>query len=159
MFHGILTSKNTLVPGQTYTFTYDAGLVVGVLIGTTDYILTHLRPIMQDFCDIIKVDHAFLSKKFTVTIVPKIQMDLDEWQNFFRYAWDTIGYTSTVFITAEGGLVSTQPGGIKGGVTDVTKGITDVTGQTISSTLSSLSPILLIAGAGLAAILFIKVKK
>jgi hypothetical protein len=156
---GVVVSSDRLLVGQSYTFTYDAGIIIGVLIGTTDYILTHLRPVMVDFCDIINVDHAFLSKKFTVTIVPKVQMTLEEWINYFRYAWDSIGYTSTVFIQAESGVVSTQQGGIKGEVTDITTGITDVTGQTISSTLSSLSPILLIAGVGLAAILFIKVKK
>lgn len=158
MFSDIMLSTNKLKSGTYYTFTYDAGFIIGVLIGTTDYILTRLRPVMQDFADIIKVDHAFLSKKFLVTIVPKVEMSLEEWINFFAYAWNQIGYKSTQFIQAESGITSTQPGGIKGGVTEIAKGTGEIITGGVTETLRSLTPVLIIGAIGLATVLFIKVK-
>jgi hypothetical protein len=158
MFYGIMLSTNKLNPGQSYTFTYDVGFVVGVIIGTEDYVLTHLRPVMADFADIIKVEHAFLSKKFAVTIVPKVTMSLEEWLNFFKYAWEQIGYVSTQFIQAESGAVTSAPGGIKGGAIDITKGVAEAAGESVTTALKGLAPVLIIGLIGIGALLYTQKK-
>ena len=154
MFSEIITSTTTLKPGNSYTFTYDAGFVVGVLIGTVDYVRKGLQPYMKGLADIISVNHSFLSKKFTITIVPLFETSLSNWLDIFNQAWKGIGYTSTYFIQAETGSVSTTPGG----TIEAVKGTTEFVGGAATDILKPVMPVLILGVAGLFAILLIKGK-
>jgi len=128
MFGALLTS-NILSIGQTYSFTFESG--GWFFWDVTGTIQAGLRERMANYGEIISVTRGLFSDRYVVTVIPTVETTVDNWLSAFDSSWKDMGYDNVIFITAEGGTVSTQPGGIS-----------EVVPQVGEVALSALKPIL-----------------
>jgi len=109
MFGALLTS-NILGTGQIYTFAFESG--EWFFFDTTGTIQSGLRERMANYGEVISVTRGLFSDRYIVTVIPTVETTLNNWLSAFDTSWRDIGYDNIIFISAEGGTVSTQPGGI-----------------------------------------------
>jgi len=107
---GVLLTSNYLSIGQQYTFTWESG--EWFFLDTTGVIQADLNERMANYGEVISVTRGLFSDRYIVTIVPMVETTLDNWLLAFDNSWQDMGYDNIIFISAEGGTVSTQPGGV-----------------------------------------------
>jgi len=109
MFGALLTS-NYLSIGQQYTFTWESG--EWFFWDSTGEIQVALNERLANIGQVISVTRGLFSDRYIVTVIPTDEVTLNTWLMAFDASWKDMGYDSIIFITAEGGAISTQPGGI-----------------------------------------------
>lgn len=105
-----LLSSDKLSPGNQYVFTFESGKWIE--ISSSSDVQDRLRYFMQNYGDVLRVDRALFSGRYTVVVAPKIEATLPQWLTAFTYAWINMGYGDAKYISAEGGTISSQPGGL-----------------------------------------------
>lgn len=109
-FGSVLSLNDTLAIGTPATFTFEeSGWFF--LFETESSILQGLQERMGNYGYVSSVSRPLFSDRWVVTINPVAQVTLSDWLSAFDASWRDMGYTVT-FIQAEGGSVSTQPGGV-----------------------------------------------
>ena len=109
-FGAILSTSDTLSPGTPATFTFqESGWFF--FFESESSILQGLRDRMGNYGDIVSVSRPLFSDRWVIIVTPIAQITLSDWLSAFDVSWRDMGYTVD-FIQAEGGIVSTQPGGI-----------------------------------------------
>ena len=131
---GILLSSNILSIGQTYSFTFESG--EWFFFDNTGEIQAGLNERMANLGEIVSVTRSLFSDRYIVIVVPTNETTLGDWLSAFDVSWRDIGYDNIIFITAEGGILSTQPGGIA----QVIPQVGEVAASTLASTLKPLLP-------------------
>ncbi len=107
---GVLLTSNYLSIGQQYTFTWESG--EWFFFDTTGSIQAGLNERLANIGQVISVIRGLFSDRYVITVIPTDKVTLDTWLMAFDSSWKDMGYDNVIFITAEGGTVSTQPGGI-----------------------------------------------
>ncbi len=113
-FGSILSMNDTLSSGTSATFTFETTGFFGSFFAfvSETSILEGLRERMANYGNILSVTRYFLSDRFVVTVIPDTQVTLLDWLSAFDVSWRDMGWDNIAFIQAEGGTVSTQPGGV-----------------------------------------------
>lgn len=109
MFGALLTS-NILRIGQPATFTFESG--EWFFWDVTGTIQAGLNERMANYGEVISVTRGLFSDRYIIVVIPTVETTLDNWLSAFDSSWRDMGYDNIIFISAEGGTVSTQPGGI-----------------------------------------------
>ena len=109
MFGALLTS-NILRAGQPATFTFESG--EWFFFDVTGAIQAGLNERMSNYGEVIKVTRSLFSDRYIVTVIPMTETTVGNWLSAFDASWRDMGYDNIIFISAEGGMVSAQPGGI-----------------------------------------------
>ncbi len=107
---GVLLTSNVLRIGQPATFTFESG--EWFFFDTTGDIQAGLNERISNYGEIISVTRGLFSDRYIVTVVPVIETTVGNWLSAFDVSWRDMGYDNIIFISVEGGAVSTQPGGI-----------------------------------------------
>jgi len=107
---GVLLTSNILSIGQQYTFTFESG--EWFFLDTTGVIQADLNERMANYGEVISVTRGLFSDRYIVIVIPTVETTLDNWLSAFDSSWRDMRYDNIIFISAEGGTVSTQPGGI-----------------------------------------------
>ncbi len=137
-FGSVLSLDNTLSPGTPATFTFqESGWFF--FFERASSILQGLRDRMGNYGDIISVSRPLFSDRWVIVITPTTQATLSDWLSAFDTSWKDMGYTVT-FIQAEGGIISTQPGG----VTQILPSIGTTIGETAQSIIKPIFTYVLI---------------
>ena len=136
-----LSIGNQILANQEYTFTFDIKQIFFFTSEST--IKQKLQDALRYTADVLSVNRPLFSGYFVVTIVPKSQNTLSYWINNFTNIWKGLGY-EVDFVQAEGGTVTTSPGGVQ----QIAPGIAKVAGATTYEAIKPLLPWLLAAGAG-----------
>lgn len=135
----ILPLNQDLRIGRQYTFTFVFPWY-SQYPSSTDAIVIF----SEYFSGIAKITGAsrgIFSSNFVVSITPIVTLTLEEWTQAFDEAWKRFPwYVATpVFVQAEGGGVSTEPGGL----TQITQQVTPAVGGAVGKTaLAVLEPFL-----------------
>jgi len=129
MFGALLTS-NYLSIGQQYVFTFESG--EWFFFDTTGSIQADLNERLANIGQVISVMRGLFSDRYVITVIPTDEVTLDTWLMTFDASWKDMGYDNIIFITAEGGTISTQPGGISQVIPQI--------GDVAASTLRPLLP-------------------
>lgn len=107
---GVLLTSNYLSIGQQYTFTFESG--EWFFFDTTGSIQSDLNERLANIGQVISVTRGLFSDRYVITVIPTDEVTLDTWLMAFDSSWKDMGYDNIIFITAEGGTISTQPGGL-----------------------------------------------
>ena len=143
-FGAILLTSDILGAGQTYTFTFQSG--EWLFLGSTVDIQNSLSERMANYGQIVSVSRGLFSDRYIVTVIPTSNVSLADWISAFDVSWRDMGYDHITFITAEGGAVSTQAGGVVELAQQAGQQIlTPITGA-VATGLKPLLPYLLIGG-------------
>ena len=135
MFGIILTSDNILSTGQPYTFTYSYGSRL-FEYRSQEWVQGQLSSLLSDLGSVYSVERPLFSDHYIITVIPIMDESLEAWTSLIDWAFVQMGYGSAIFIRAEGGVASTQPGGLS----QIIPQIGDIT----ASTLKPLLPYALI---------------
>lgn len=128
-----LLSSDKLSPKNQYVFTFESGKWIE--ISSSSDVQDKLRYFLQNYGDVVRVDRALFSGRYTVVVIPKIEATLPQWLTAFIYAWINMGYGDARYISAEGGTTSSQPGGLPQLFTGA--------GETFGQMLKPLAPYLI----------------
>jgi hypothetical protein len=109
-FGAVLLTSNILGAGQSYVFTFESGELL--FLGSTSTIKDGLAERMANYGEVISVSRGLFSDRYIVTVVPTGSVSLSDWLSAFDVSWRDLGYNNITFVQAEGGLVSTQAGGV-----------------------------------------------
>lgn len=109
-FGRILLSSEILTAGNQYVFTFESG--EWLFLGSTATIRFDLAERMANFGEVISVTRGLFSDRYIVTIVPTVNVTLNDWISAFDVSWRDMGYDNIIFVASEGGVISSQPGGI-----------------------------------------------
>ncbi len=110
MFGRTLLTSDILQVGNQYTFTFESG--EWFFFDSTGEIQVGLNERMANIGAISKVVRGLFSDRYIVTVIPTDEVTLNTWLMAFDASWKDMGYDHIIFITSEGGTVSTQSGGI-----------------------------------------------
>jgi hypothetical protein len=112
-FGSILSMSDTLSPGTPATFTFQKSGILGSLFffDSDASILQGLQDRMGNYGNMVSVSRPLFSDRWVIVVTPAAQATLSDWLSAFDVSWRDMGYTVD-FIQAEGGIVSTQPGGV-----------------------------------------------
>ena len=110
MFGKILLLSDILTAGNQFTFSFESG--EWFFLGSTSTIRSGLAERMANFGEVISVVRGLFSDRYIVTVVPTVNATLNDWLSVFDVSWRDMGYDNITFVAAEGGVVSTQPGGL-----------------------------------------------
>lgn len=135
---GVLLTSNYLSVGQQYVFTFESG--EWFFLGGTGSIQSDLNERMANIGQVIGVTRGLFSDRYIVTVIPTDEVTLNTWISAFDASWKDMEYDNITFITAEGGLISSQPGGIK----ELLPDIGGTVGQTVTGIIKPLFPYILI---------------
>lgn len=148
-FGAILLTSDILGSGQTYTFTFESG--EWLFLGSTSTIREGLAERMANYGQIISVSRGLFSDRYIVTVVPTSSVSLGDWLSAFDASWRDLGYDHITFVTAEGGAVSSQAGGVLEITQKAGQEILAPLGGAVASGLKPLLPYIL----GIAGIYFL----
>lgn len=109
MFGSILTSNSILSSGQPYTFTYSHGRYFEY--NSQEWVQGQLSSLLSDLGSVYSVERPLFSDHYIITVIPSMDESLEAWTSLIDWAFVQMGYNSAVFIRAEGGVSSSQPGG------------------------------------------------
>ncbi len=126
-FGGILTISDVLGSRNQYVFTYAHGRVFEY--NSSEWVQGELTQLLSSWGRVISVKRPLFSDHYIIVIQPTMDLDLTTWQQAFEYAWQTMGYNHALFVSAETGSVSSDPGGLSA----ISQGIE----ETISSTVGA----------------------
>jgi hypothetical protein len=141
-FGDVLLPSNVLVAGNQYVFTFESG--EWFFFGSISTIRDGLNERLANFGTITGVSRGFFSDRYVVNVVPSVNVTLSDWLSAFDVSWRDMGYDSITFVSAEGGLVSTQPGGVSEVVGNVLPSLGSAVGSTASEILKPIYPYILI---------------
>ena len=112
-FGAILSTSDVLSPGTPATFTFQKSGILGSLFffDSDASILQGLQDRMGNYGNMVSVSRPLFSDRWVIIVTPIAQITLSDWLSAFDVSWRDMGYDVT-FIQAEGGTVSTQPGGV-----------------------------------------------
>lgn len=145
MYSGYLTSADILKAGDRYTFTFDHGRIFEYHDIT--WIVGQLSFYMQNYGHIITADRTLFSDRYVIVVEPTLTATLQQWLDAFDYSWEHMGYGKATFIIAEGGIGSSEPGGVNSLAKQVGGAVGGFTAGTISGILKEIWPYLAL-GAG-----------
>ena len=131
---GILSMASIPSVGSPVTFTFQKGGWVSFDFSSDTEILQGLRERISNYGDVIKVSRPLFSNRYVITILPSTSVSISEWLNAFDTIWKDMGYDNITFLQAEGGSVSTEPGG----VSQIGQSILPDVGGAVGSTVSSI---------------------
>ncbi len=158
----ILKSDDILTAGEPYTFTYTGLSFLFLFQPSEQSVMDQLRPLMANFGDITGVSRGLFSSEWAITVIPKGDYALSDWlgetdpPGGFRYSFDTMGQTGASFVQAEGGTVSTKPGGVSQAISDTAGAVASTAGNTIAAAVKPLAPYLIIGAGALLAIEYMR---
>lgn len=109
-FGRILLSSDILTAGNQFVFTFESG--EWFFLGSTSTIRSGLAERMANFGEVVSVTRGLFSDRYIVTVVSTINAALSDWLSVFDVSWRDMGYDNITFVAAEGGAVSSQPGGL-----------------------------------------------
>jgi len=138
----VLLPSNILGAGNQYVFTFESG--EWFFFGSVATIKQELAERMANFGDITGVSRGLFSDRYVVNAVPSVNVTLSDWLSAFDVSWRDMGYDNIIFVSAEGGFVSTQPGGISEIVGDVLPSLGSSVGSTVGEIIKPIFPYLLI---------------
>lgn len=153
MLGAILTSSDILGKGQRYTFTFQltGPTVFGVPVYTmpsADSFIPDFREALYNIGDLISITRSLFSDYYVITVVPNENYSLSVFLDVFDSIWKQIGYTGETWsynlIRAEGGAVSTSPGGLPG----VTEQVGEVVSGAVGDVLKPVIPYALLLLGG-----------
>lgn len=140
-FGSALSLNDTLSIGTPATFTFEESGWFFVF-ETESSILQGLRERMGNYGYISSVSRPLFSDRWVITVSPIAQATLSDWMSAFDVSWRDMGYDVS-FIQAEGGSVSTQPGG----VTQILPSAGQVIGETAQQLVKPIFKYILIGVA------------
>jgi hypothetical protein len=140
----ILSSSDYLGIGQNYTFTFEKqGFFSSVFVFDSDTdIQRGLQERMANYGSIVSLRRPLFSDRWIVVVTPSVLVTLENWISSFETSFADMGY-SIGFIQAEGGVVSTRPGGTLEVITEAGEDILTPLGQTAASAIKPLFPYIL----------------
>ncbi len=138
MFGSVLTSSNVLATGQQSTFTFESG--AWFFWDNLAEIQSLLNERIANIGQVVSIKRSLLSDRYVVTVIPTAEVNLSTWISVFDSSWRDMGYNSIMFISAEGGAVSSQPGGI----VSILPEISGTVGSTVSEIIKPLFPYILV---------------
>lgn len=145
MFGSILNLNDILGVNQQYVFTFTLG--VSFFPPSSDSVKEELSVDLSNIGTVISVNRPLFSDHYEIVVVPSVDVPLSEWLSAFDVIFKWMDYPDYVFISAEGGAVSSAPGGIE----EILIGAGEVVGGTTASTAKALltpfMPYILIGGA------------
>lgn len=143
-FGAILSSSDYLGIGQNYTFTFEKQGILGSLFvfdSDTD-IQRGLQERMANYGSVVSVKRPLFSDRWVVIVNPSAQVSLEDWMSAFDASWGDMGY-SIAFIQAEGGTVSTRPGGSEEIIGQVSEEVLAPFGGATASLIKPIFPYIL----------------
>ncbi len=141
-FQGILRQDQVLSPGNQYAFTFSHGRVFEY--NSTEWVKEQLSINLSNFGDILSANRPFFSDHYIIIASPSISVSLSDWISAFDAAWQDMGYGSAIFVSAETGTVSSQPGGLPGLVGEATSIVGTGVGTGLSQIIAPIFPYLII---------------
>jgi hypothetical protein len=153
-FGAILSRQQSLVPGQSYTFTFTFPWY-SQYPSNSDAI-RFLGASLSGIASIVSASRALFSSNYVVTIVPSTFLTVDEFVQAFSEAWESAPWyvANPDFVQVEDGVVSSQPGGIEEIVPTITGGVGETVSAGITAAVKPLLPYVLIGGGIYVLILF-----
>lgn len=153
-FGDILTQSQSLIPGETYTFTFSFPWY-SQYPSDSDAI-QFLGQSLIGAATVILASRALFSSNYTVTIIPSVSLTVDEFISAFSDAWRSAPWYvhEPAFVMVEGGSSSSHPGGIAEVVPDVAGKIGETVSKALGAGVKPLLPYLLIGGGIYLLILF-----
>ncbi len=134
----ILTMGSAPAVWQPVTFTFQKGGFFSFDFTSDITILQGLRDRISNYGDVISVSRPLFSNRWVVTVIPSTSVPVSQWWDAFDVSWRDMGYSDINFLQAEGGSVSTQPGGVSQVVQEV---VPDVAGSIGTAVSNIISPI------------------
>ncbi len=150
----MLSLTSTLKKGMPYTLTFD-GRAVFNFAGVSS-IKEDLAARLGDLGmgEVTDVSRALFSNYYAVTIIPAETMPLSDMVAAFVWVWPLVGFPDASFLSAEGGMESSQPGGMAELLPSVGKAVGETVSDTIGATLRPLVPYLVIGAAIVVVVVF-----
>lgn len=153
-FSDILGRNDVLMPSQKYTFTF-------VFPWYSQYpsdsdAIQFLNQSLGGAAQVISSSRALFSSNYVVTIIPSVSLTVDEFISAFSDAWKGAPWyvAEPTFVQVEGGVVSSQPGGLVELASSVTGGTAEAAAAAAKAAIKPLLPYILIGGGILALITF-----
>jgi len=148
-FGKVLFPSDVLLKNNEYIFTFEPKLFLGLFaFGINEsQIRINLNERLANYGTVISVSRPFFSSNLLVRIIPSVNVSLQDWLNAIGVSLEDMGMEETSFIMAEGGTVSSQPGGVQELMPSIGTSIGSTIGAALSSAIQPLFPYLLIAGA------------
>lgn len=153
-FGDILPRSQSLIPNQSYTFTFSFPWY-SQYPSDSDAI-QFLGDSLSGAATITKVSRALFSSNYVVTIIPSVQLTVDEFISAFSDAWRNAPWyvAEPGFVQAEGGTTSSEAGGLQQLIPDITGSLGETVGKAVGAGVKPLLPYLLIGGGIYLLILF-----
>lgn len=147
-FGDVLSRDQILEIGQKYTFTFSFPWYSQY--PSSSEAMSFLGASLSGAASVVNVSRGLFSGNFVVTIVPVTSLTMDEFISAFSDAWKNAPWyvASPTFIQAEGGAISTQPGGVSQFLPEVTGEVGQVIGQSITAAVKPLLPYILLGIGG-----------
>lgn len=147
-FGAILVPSDIPMMGKSVTFTFQKGGYFSFDFTSDTTILQGLRERMANYGNVMSVSRPLFSNRWVVTVIPTVSVNVNQWWDAFDSSWKDMGYSDISFIQAEGGAISTLPGGLQQFVPEVTKPIGIAIGGGVGEIVKPLLPYILLFGIG-----------
>jgi hypothetical protein len=148
-FGDVLSGAQVLEVGQPYTFTFSFPWYSQY--PSSSEAMSFLGSTLSGAANVISASRGLFSGNFVVTIVPTAaSLTVDDLVSAFSDAWKSAPWyiASPTFVQAEGGAISTQPGGVSQLLPEVTGEVGQVVGQSITAAIKPLLPYILLGVGG-----------
>ncbi len=150
----MLSLTNTLKAGAPYTLTFSNGAFLNFAADSSVEADLAQRLSALGMGRVTEVSRAAFSDRYAVTILPAVTMPLRDMVEAFGFVWPQVGFPQATFLFAEGGVESSQPGGMAELLPEVGEKIGETVTATLSATMRPLLPLLVVGGILVVLVLF-----
>jgi len=145
MFGSILNFNDILGADRQYVFTFTLGVIF--FQPSSDLIKQELSAGISNIGTVMSVKRPLFSDHYEIVVIPSVSLPLSDWLSVFDSIFKWIDYPDYIFISAEGGAVSSAPGGIEEIFTSAGEIVGSTTASTAKALLTPFMSYILIGGA------------